>query len=216
VDLAADWFSTILALRHVRELPEAEALRHRMLTLKKQFESAATEGGFNPEDIEASQLALIALLDETVFSGRGKGSEAWRRTPLTEVVYGHHLGGEEFYNHLEKLRAQPEAHAAALELFAFCLALGFKGRLAGTDELAQVRHQVLEQVARLRRGAAPPLAPNFEWHQDLPDIEKDWFRWWMPPVGAVIAMILTWAIVKFIAVAEAREIANEIVQRVGR
>src|SRR6186713_2321050 len=43
VDLAADWFSTILALEQVAELPDASALRARALDLKSTFERSAAE-----------------------------------------------------------------------------------------------------------------------------------------------------------------------------
>lgn len=212
VDFAAAWLSTILALRHVRELPEAETLRQRMLVLKKEFERASSLQGVSQQAVEDCLVALIALLDETVLGGRGKGSEAWRRNPLMEIVYGHQLGGEEFYIRLDRLRTQPEANERVLELYAFCLALGFRGRLAGMDELVRTRREVLEQVASLRRGAKPPLSPNFEWHQDLPPDFRHWFRWWMPPPAAFLAILLTWIAVKLFAIWEAGSIANEIVQ----
>ena len=115
---------------------------------------------------DAGAWAVAALLDDLALNTPWGGGSAWPRQPLVSTLYGDVDAGARFFDRLEELERHPNRDPEMLELYYFCLALGFRGRYrvpgrAGARSLAAVR----TAAARLLRdpeAAHAPLSPNWQ------------------------------------------------------
>ena len=135
-DLYAPCFTLILQLRSSNDFGDAEILRKRIYDLFEEAGRAARHAGFSSDNYRSrnpepsAKFALVAFIDETILSSDWNQQERWRAQPLQLELYDLHDAGEVFYDHLEKLLAQPVQYAEILEIYYLCMTLGFKGRYA--------------------------------------------------------------------------------------
>lgn len=165
--------TVVARLRTDRQpVPDAAAFRAQMLGLLGAADADARGAGYDPGDVRLAGFAVVALLDESALNSRQPALATWARRPLQEELFGNHMAGEWFYQHLDQLLARPDTPALAdlLELHQLCLLLGFRGRYGTHDPgaLHAVAARVGERVARLR-GAPGDLTPG-----------------WRPPDDAVV------------------------------
>ncbi len=164
--LALVWQEALTAgarLRAGRQLvPDASAFRAQLIQLVAGATRDARAAGYEPADVELAAFAVVAYLDETVLNARQPALADWARRPLQDELFGNHMGGEWFFQHVERLLARPSAPELAdlLEVYQLCLLLGFRGRYGADDfgALHAVAARVGERIARLR-GAPGDLAP---------------------------------------------------------
>ncbi len=107
-------------------------------------------------------FAAVALLDESALNARQPALADWARRPLQEELFGGHMGGEWFFQHVEQLLARPDSPELAdlLEVHHLCLLLGFRGRYGTEDRgaLHAIASRLGERVSRMR-GAPGDLVP---------------------------------------------------------
>lgn len=200
VDLAADWLSTSLALAQVQDLPDAGALRERALELKNRFERDADTQGFAGADIQDAVFAMVALLDETILSGRGPARDAWIARPFQLELYGRQLAGEEFFERLDLLRQERESRVEALEVYNCCLAFGFQGRLRlSPGQIPDLLDEIQRDITAARGTGLSPLAPNAGRRNERVAQERRGMAWWMPVAVFVPAVIAAWCLLWVIA-----------------
>ena len=113
---------------------EFEAMRRDIEGLLAEGQHRAARAGFSPEEFDLARFAVCAWVDETVRISPWPGREEWSKVPLQREYYRTANAGEEFYTRLEHL--DPD-DAPAREVFATCLALGFKGRLFHEEHRAE-------------------------------------------------------------------------------
>ncbi|HAT10233.1 MAG TPA: hypothetical protein DCS97_06510 [Planctomycetes bacterium] len=122
-------------------------LRSRCETALSEFAALATRAGHEAEGIEAARFALVALIDERAMAPGSPVRGEWLDRPLQLTLFECCSGGEEFYRRLERWRRPRRPQDAdVLEVFQTCLALGFRGRMAGEAQAA-ARRQLAEQTA---------------------------------------------------------------------
>ena len=90
--------------------------------------------------------------------------DAWECNPLQLRLFGEHLAGEHFFDRLEQLRAQGAPRLPSLEVYHYCLLLGFEGkyRLEGPEKLGYLIARLGDEIVYLkgkRTGFAPHWAP---------------------------------------------------------
>src|SRR5690606_2464328 len=128
LDLFADGFYLLMLLRRGR-LPGSEAA---FLEAIQRFlagvERGASKLGIAAEDVYASKYAFCAAVDEAMLGQPSSLREQWERNPLQLRLFGEHLAGEHFFDRLEELRAQGAPRLASLEVYHYCLLLGFEGK----------------------------------------------------------------------------------------
>lgn len=216
VDLAADWLSSVLALAQVAELPDAAALRTRMLELKVRFEREAGEGAFSAQDIGDAVFALVAFLDETILNNRGAARDAWLTRPLQVELFGGNVAGEEFFDRLDVLRKAREERIEALEVYECCLAFGFAGRyrLSPPEKLSALLEDVERDVAAVRGAPSVALAPRSARNEERAGETGGNMPWWLPPAVFVPAVALVWLLVWLFASLGAGAAASAI-RRMG-
>jgi type VI secretion system protein ImpK len=162
-------FGALLAFAPELESPTApsdpETLRTRLLDGLISARDAAVARGVPLAKADAGAWAVAALLDDLALNTPWGGGSAWPRQPLFSTLYSDVDAGARFFDRLEELEAHPNRDPEMLELFYFCLSLGFRGRYrvpgrAGARSLDAVR----TSAARLLRdpeAANAPLSPNW-------------------------------------------------------
>ena len=118
----------------------------------------ARQRGYTDEEIKLAEFACVAFLDESILNLRSPIFADWPRQPMQEEMFGHHVAGEIFFQHLEKLLglADSQALADVLEVFHLCLLLGFTGRysIGGKGDLQNVIRRTGEKIFRIRQMSA--------------------------------------------------------------
>ena len=114
---------------------DVAAFREHMLELLRRAERLGQSQGYDPADLQLSAFAVVALLDESALSSPEGAWSDWARRPLQEQLFGGHMAGEWFFQHIERLLARPDTPALVdvLELHEICLLLGFRGRYGAGD-----------------------------------------------------------------------------------
>lgn len=164
VELMADGFYLLMLLKR-GQLPSSEssfvASIQRFL---EGVERGAAKLDIAAEDIYAAKYAFCAAVDEAMLGQPSSLREEWERNPLQLRLFGEHLAGEHFFDRLEELRAQGAPRLPSLEVYHYCLLLGFEGkyRLEGPEKLGYLVARLGDEIVYLkgkRTGFAPHWAP---------------------------------------------------------
>ena len=173
--------TAIVRLRASRQpVTDGAGFRQHVLGLLARADQDARAAGYAQEDARLALFAVTALLDESVLNSAQPALAGWARRPLQDELFGEHLAGERFFQHVEALLARPDSAALAdvLEVHLLCLQLGFRGRYGGGDAgtLHGLATRLAERVGRIRglRGIAPAVSA-------LGDLVPAW----RPPEDAV-------------------------------
>jgi type VI secretion system protein ImpK len=145
----------VVPLRMMAQPPDLQALRERLASAVRTFETEARGAGVDAEAIAAARYALCTLLDETI-SSTAWGSGVWGSRSLLVAFHNEASGGEKVFLILQRLSQNVAANLDALELMYLCLALGLEGRYhmveRGQAQLATLRERLLQMI-RQQRGA---------------------------------------------------------------
>jgi type IV/VI secretion system ImpK/VasF family protein len=145
--LAGDLFATVL-LFHAAPQARAvgpDALRGELLAALDAFTRTAAAHGYRPDQVEEARFALVAWMDEMVQRTAWEGRDQWYRQLLQLQLFNTNRAGNEFFDHLARLR--PEQNDAR-ELYVWCLAFGFEGQYQGHP--AELRALLQHHVEMLR------------------------------------------------------------------
>jgi type IV/VI secretion system ImpK/VasF family protein len=119
---------------------------------QKQFDAAA---------VQAALLAICAWADERIMNAEWEGvSEVWPDTLLQKKFFNTNLGGELFYDKLKTLFSDT---LVAHDVFALCLAQGFKGKYVlnlDLDEYEQKKKEVINN-SLIYTGLSLPSTETF-------------------------------------------------------
>ncbi len=162
LDLMADGFYLLLLLKRGQLPREAEPFMQSVQKFLDGVERGAIKLGISGEDIYAAKYAFCASVDEAVLSQPSALHEAWERNPLQLRLFGEHLAGERFFDKLEELRRQGAPRLPSLEVFHYCLLLGFEGkyRLEGPEKLGYLTARLGDEIVYLK-GKRTPFAPHW-------------------------------------------------------
>jgi type VI secretion system protein ImpK len=163
-DLMADGFYLLLLLKRGQLPSDAEAFVQTVQKFLDGVERSANRMGIASEDVYAAKYAFCAAVDEAILSQPSALHEIWERNPLQLRLFGEHLAGEHFFDRLEELRRQGAPRLPSLEVYHFCLLMGFEGkyRLEGTEKLGYLTARLGDEIVYLkgkRHGFAPHALP---------------------------------------------------------
>jgi type VI secretion system protein ImpK len=163
-------FTAIERLRSNRQgVADSQAFRRHTREALKTAASQALAAGYPSEDVKFATFATVAFLDESVLNSRNPVFTGWESKPLQEELFGTHIAGEVFFQHLQQLLGRNDSAdlADALEVYYLCLLLGFGGRYSAGNrgELAQVMSLTAEKIRRIR-GPHGPLSPAWMFPQE--------------------------------------------------
>lgn len=159
-------FTATVRLRANRQVAaDADSFRAHIKHLLSEAQREARRLGYSSDDVSLVLYAAVAFLDESVLNSDQPMFSSWPNRPLQEEIFGGHMGGEVFYQHLRQLLAAQDSENVAdvLEVFHLCLLLGFSGRYSTTDrgELRGLSTAAGEKIQRIR-GSFGALSPAWE------------------------------------------------------
>src|SRR5687768_5813307 len=211
-------FTATARLRGDRQpVPDATAFRSQLLELVRRADQEAQSAGFTTADARLGIFAAVALLDESALNSRQPALADWARRPLQEELFGGHMGGEWFFQHVDQLLARPDSAALAdlLEVHHLCLLLGFRGRY-GTDDrgaLHAVASRLGERVSRIR-GAPGDLTPAWRPPNDSVVARDPWIRRLVLALAAsVVLAVVVWGVAALSLRGSVRELETLVVPR---
>lgn len=162
LDLMSDGFYLLMLLKR-GQLPASEAaFIESVQRFLDGVERGAVKLGIASEDIYAAKYAFCAVVDEAILSQPSPLREEWECRPLQLRLFGEHLAGEHFFDRLEQLRSQGAPRLPSLEVYHYCLLLGFEGkyRLEGPEKLGYLTARLGDEIAYLK-GRRAPFAPHW-------------------------------------------------------
>lgn len=124
---------------------DAESLQKALLASVDEFGQKISAQGATKAMVEECRYALLAWLDEIVFS-ESIFSIDWFSFSLVMKEFEDPAAGVHFFTRLEKLH-QLNDRLEVLKLYGFCLLLGFQGRyrLENTVELKNIIADVFKK-----------------------------------------------------------------------
>jgi type IV/VI secretion system ImpK/VasF family protein len=192
-DLCSGVVKLALSLASERGL-EAEALALRFDRLFADLEQRAARAGVGEAHLRLAIYALCAWIDERILLSELPARRAWAANPLQLRRFDDLAAGDEFYVKLESLRASADPRAVdALEIYALCLALGFRGKLASApvDRRRLLLEQLAAEIARSRS------APSMSIHAPGPAEERmPRAACWIAPACAIVGLVLCLALIR--------------------
>ena len=189
--------TAVVRLRAERQpVTDAVAFRAQLTQLLARGEQDTIAMGFTPQDARLAIFAVVAYLDESVLNAGVPALADWARRPLQDELFGGHMGGEWFFQHLEQLLARPDSVELAdlLEVHQLCLLLGFRGKFGACDhgELHAFSARVNERLARMR-GPYGDLAPAWKPPADRVNTTDPLLRrLTMAAVASVVLLVALW------------------------
>ncbi len=108
-----------------------------------------------------AKYALTAFIDELVLSSAWPGRDQWMARPLQLDFFGEHTAGEGFFTRLATLRQGGEDNVDLLELYYYCMQLGFEGtyKIKGLEHLMALQVDLRAQIDSYRGPVESVLAP---------------------------------------------------------
>lgn len=163
-DRMSDGFYLLLLVKRGQLPADAEAFVQSVRRFLDGVERGAMKIGIASEDVYAAKYAFCAAMDEAVLCQASPLRDTWELQPLQLRLFGDHLAGEHFFDRLEELRAQGAPRLPSLEVYHYCLLLGFEGkyRLEGPEKLGYLTARLGDEIVYLkgkRAGFAPHWAP---------------------------------------------------------
>jgi type VI secretion system protein ImpK len=132
VDLLYDGFYIVFLFKNHYIPTNIEAFREKILEMLNRFEHQARQMQFSAEDIQDAKYAYCALVDETIVTQQDEQffdlQNTWMMSPLQLSLFGSQLAGYRFFEHLEEIRHKDKQRLAVLEVYHYCLLLGFHGK----------------------------------------------------------------------------------------
>ena len=151
------------------------------------FEKTVRGAGLDDATTHRAKYILCATADDIVQNIPTEERHVWAQYSMLSRFFNERLGGERFFEHLEKAQMDPVTNYQTLELMYTCLALGFQGKYRhspqGAVELQRIQRNLYEILRRVRPKADIDLSPHWQ-GQDM--AAKS--RWPMVPVWSVFAI----------------------------
>lgn len=118
-------YTSIFLKTAVDDRAEASEMAHEYAVLFNRAEDAMKKGKFSSEAWDNARFAVCTWVDEMILCSSWEGRSEWLNNQLQRIYYKSTNGGEEFFERLNQL--EPGVRDVR-EVYAYCLALGFKGR----------------------------------------------------------------------------------------
>ena len=202
--LAVALQEVLTAIARVRanrqSITDAATFRNHIKQLITTAHEHARRAGFASEDVKLAIYAIVVFLDESILNSPLPALAGWSRKPLQEELFGEHMGGQVFFDHLRDLvgRQDTEDLAEVLEVYELCLLLGFRGKYgaAGQNEVQRWADAAAEKIARIR-GAPRPLSPFWSppERETFPVQRDPWIRQLgIAAVGLASVAVVIWIV----------------------
>ncbi len=162
VTFAGPIFDLILRLKAGIVTPSND-LRPKVAAMLEEFEKRAEKYRFNHKIVQVSKFALAAFVDEVVLMNNFPLRDEWEKYALQLELFGEQLAGNKFFEKLDAMLKQIEVTQDAVEIYYFCMLLGFKGRYAvyEQEKLLATMQATANALVKVGRIKSVELAPNW-------------------------------------------------------
>lgn len=189
-------FSILSLVNHLASTlnhDDVEGLRTQVIQEIRDFESYALQLGVQHDQVQTARYALCTLVDEVVLNTPWGSHSDWSHNSLLISFHQEAWGGEKFFQYLDQLVRQPAVNLDVLELFYYCLSLGFEGKYrvheSGTSKLDQLRQNLYVLIQRQKGEYEQQLSIHWEGLRDRRNPLIRYVPLWV--VGAVAGVLLT-------------------------
>lgn len=146
--------------------PDPERLRTAIVAAIRRFETDALATGSDTRSLQAARYALCATIDDLVLSTPWGSQSSWVQHSITGVFHNEVIGGERFFDILERMQDDLGHHAAVVELMYLCTSLGFEGKYRvmprGVAGLTELRDGVYRTLRQRRGDFERELSPHWK------------------------------------------------------
>jgi len=161
-NLALIYQEALTAIERLRgnrqSVNDANAFRHHAREALEAATNQSLAAGYNADDARFATFAVVAFLDESVLNSQNPIFADWSGQPLQEELFGIHIAGEVFFQHLQLLLGKSDSQDLGdlLEVYYLCMLLGFRGKYSagGRGGLDQVMNMTAAKIRRIRGGFA--------------------------------------------------------------
>jgi type VI secretion system protein ImpK len=158
--------SLIASLQATPSHDNVPSLHQHITEEIKNFERAATALGTSQNSVLAARYLLCSALDEAVLNTPWGSHSGWSQHSLLSLFHKETSGGEKSFLILQKMIAAPGQNLEILELFFYCLSLGFMGKYRfnrnGRAELEQIQNNLFATLRAHRPDFEADLSPNWK------------------------------------------------------
>lgn len=162
ITFAGPIFDLILRLKAGIVAPSNE-LRPKISGLLEEFEKRAERYKFNHKIVQVSKFALASFFDEMILTANFPLKIEWEKNPLQLELFGEQLAGNKFFDKLESMLKQVEVTQDAVEVYYYCMLLGFKGRYAiyEHEKLLATMQETANALVKVGRIKPVELSPHW-------------------------------------------------------
>ena len=162
ITFAGPVFDLILRLKAGIVTPSND-LRPKIEGMFDEFEKRAERYKFNHKIVQVSKFGLAAFVDETVLTANFPLRNEWEKNPLQLQYFGEQVAGNKFFEKLESMLGQIDVTVDAVEVYYFCMLLGFKGRYAiyEQEKLLAIMQQTANALVKAGRIKPVELSPHW-------------------------------------------------------
>lgn len=149
-------------LKDDRKAPNADPeFREQVRTAFIAMEKSAFELQIGMVAFKDAKYAMASYIDEVVLTSTWPGRTEWMSRPLQLEFFGEHTAGEGFFTRLANLRQGGEDNLDLLELYYYCLQLGFEGfyKVKGVEHLMALQVDLRSQIDGYRGSVNTRVSP---------------------------------------------------------
>jgi type VI secretion system protein ImpK len=185
VTFAGPVFDLVLRLKAGIVAPSND-LRPKIAGMLEDFEKRAERYRFNHKIVQVSKFALASFVDEVVLTNNFPLKNEWEKNPLQLEYFGEQLAGNKFFDKLEAMLGQIDVTADAVEIYYFCMLLGFKGRYAvyEHDKLLAIMQSTANALVKAGRIRPVELSPHWLANDQPVPVERRGMPTWAK-IGAL-------------------------------
>jgi len=185
ITFAGPIFDLVLRVKAGIVTPSPE-LRPKVEAMFDDFDRRAERYRFNHKIVSVSKFGLAAFVDEAVLTANFPLRHEWEKNPLQLKFFGEQLAGNKFFDKLESMLPQIEVTQDAVEIYYYCMLLGFKGRYAvyEQEKLLATMQNTANQLVKVGKIKSVELSPNWVANDQPKPPEKKGMPIWAK-VGAL-------------------------------
>ncbi len=185
--------SLVIQLQNSFTHDDVSALRNAVIDEIKSFELQAGHAGYSADQIQTARYILCSLVDEVVLNTPWGGNSVWSTRGMLITFHKEAWGGEKFFQILNSIVSQPGVYLDLLEIFYYCLSLGFQGKYrvqqGGADKLRDIRENLYQIIQRHKGEYDKELSYQWQGIADKRNPLVEYVPYWV--LTLVTAAILT-------------------------
>ena len=209
-DLSAECLILILQLRSTNDYGDPSNLKTRASEMFERFEDSARKSGIENDKIRLAKFALVAFLDETIFSSEWARKEEWLSDPLQIKLFDTFNAGEEFFTYMAEMRLRSNQNKDVLEIYYLCLSLGFKGKyqLQSPENLRRIIDDLNLELHPDAFRSFDAISPNGKPRQSIVQTVRSGAPLWVYPLAAILIFVFIYLVMSFAISGEAEDVID--------